>query len=40
MRVSVIGGSTVSDAEYEQAREVGRLLAERVTRSSAGDSVG
>jgi len=29
MRVSVIGGSTVSDAEYKQAREVGRLLADR-----------
>jgi len=29
MRVSVIGGSTVLDEEYELAREVGRLLAER-----------
>ena len=29
MRVSVIGGSTVSDSEYEQAREVGRVLGER-----------
>ncbi|WP_262179312.1 TIGR00725 family protein [Haloarcula laminariae] len=29
MRVSVIGGSTVTDEEYEQAREVGRLLGER-----------
>jgi hypothetical protein len=29
MRVSVIGGSTVTDAEYDRAREVGRLLAER-----------
>ena len=29
MRVSVIGGSTVTDKEYEQAREVGRLLGER-----------
>ena len=29
MRVSVIGGSTVTDSEYEQAREVGRLLGER-----------
>lgn len=29
MRVSVIGGSTVSEEEYEQTREVGRLLAER-----------
>jgi len=28
MRVSVIGGSTVGDELYEQAREVGRLLAE------------
>jgi uncharacterized protein (TIGR00725 family) len=28
MRVSVIGGSTVTDAEYERAREVGRLLGE------------
>ncbi|MFC4405771.1 TIGR00725 family protein [Haloarchaeobius iranensis] len=29
MRVSVIGGSTVSAAVYEQAVKVGRLLAER-----------
>jgi len=29
MRVSVIGGSTVTDEEYELAREVGRLLGER-----------
>jgi predicted Rossmann-fold nucleotide-binding protein len=29
MRVSVIGGGRVTEAEYEQAREVGRLLAER-----------
>ncbi|MFB6188860.1 MAG: TIGR00725 family protein [Halapricum sp.] len=29
MRVSVIGGSTVSDEHYDQAREVGRLLGER-----------
>lgn len=29
MRVSVIGGSTVSTAEYERAVAVGRLLAER-----------
>jgi len=29
MRVSVIGGSTVTDREYEQARDVGRLLGER-----------
>jgi len=29
MRVSVVGGGRVTDAEYEQAREVGRLLAER-----------
>ncbi|MFW6434859.1 MAG: TIGR00725 family protein, partial [Halovenus sp.] len=28
MRVSVIGGSTVEAALYEQAREVGRLLGE------------
>ena len=28
MRVSVIGGSTATDAEYERAREVGRLLGE------------
>lgn len=28
MRVSVIGGSTVPDSVYEQAREVGRLLGE------------
>lgn len=28
MRVSVIGGSSVSDEEYEQAVAVGRLLAE------------
>lgn len=28
MRVSVIGGSNVSDEHYEQAREVGRLLGE------------
>jgi len=28
MRVSVIGGSTVTDEQYEQAREVGRLLAD------------
>jgi len=29
MRVSVIGGSTVTDEEYEQARELGRELGER-----------
>jgi uncharacterized protein (TIGR00725 family) len=29
MRVSVIGGSTVPEAEYETARAVGRLLGER-----------
>lgn len=29
MRVSVIGGGTVTDEEYESARQVGRLLAER-----------
>jgi uncharacterized protein (TIGR00725 family) len=29
MHVSVIGGSSVSDEHYEQAREVGRLLGER-----------
>ena len=29
MRVSVIGGSTVTDGLSEEAREVGRLLAER-----------
>lgn len=29
MRVSVIGGSTVTDEEYERARSVGRLLGER-----------
>jgi hypothetical protein len=29
MRVSVIGGSTVSDQHYEQARAVGRLVGER-----------
>jgi len=29
MRVSVIGGSTVTDEQYETARELGRLLAER-----------
>jgi len=29
MRVSVVGGGRVTDAEYGQAREVGRLLAER-----------
>ena len=29
MRVSVIGGGRVTEAEYERAREVGRLLAER-----------
>lgn len=29
MRVSVIGGSTVTDEEYEEAVAVGRLLAER-----------
>jgi uncharacterized protein (TIGR00725 family) len=29
MRVSVIGGSSVSDDEYEQARRVGQLLGER-----------
>jgi uncharacterized protein (TIGR00725 family) len=28
MRVSVIGGSSVDDRTYEQAREVGRLLGE------------
>lgn len=29
MRVSVIGGSSIPDATYEQAREVGRLLGTR-----------
>jgi len=29
MRVSVVGGSTVSAADYERAREVGRILAQR-----------
>jgi uncharacterized protein (TIGR00725 family) len=29
MRVSVIGGSTVTDEEYERARELGRELGER-----------
>jgi len=29
MRVSVIGGSEVEEGTYEEAREVGRLLAER-----------
>ena len=29
MRVSVIGGSTVTDEEYERARKVGRLVGER-----------
>jgi uncharacterized protein (TIGR00725 family) len=29
MRVSVIGGSTVTDDQYEQARAVGELLGER-----------
>ena len=29
MRISVIGGSTVDDETYEEARELGRLLAER-----------
>jgi uncharacterized protein (TIGR00725 family) len=29
MRVSVIGGGTVPDEEYERARELGRLLGER-----------
>ena len=29
MRVSVIGGSTVTDADYERAWAVGRLLGER-----------
>lgn len=29
MRVSVIGGSTVSDADYERARELGEVLADR-----------
>jgi uncharacterized protein (TIGR00725 family) len=29
MRVSVIGGSTVTDEQYQQAREVGELLGER-----------
>lgn len=28
MRISVIGGSTVTDTQYEQARTVGRLLGE------------
>jgi len=28
MRVSVIGGSTVTDEQYQQAREVGQLLGE------------
>ncbi|SNZ14928.1 hypothetical protein SAMN06269185_2318 [Natronoarchaeum philippinense] len=29
MRVSVVGGGAVDESEYEQAREVGRVLAER-----------
>jgi uncharacterized protein (TIGR00725 family) len=29
MRVSVIGGATVSDKQYEQARRVGAILGER-----------
>lgn len=29
MRVSVIGGSTVTDEQYDLAREVGRVLGER-----------
>jgi len=29
MRVSVVGGGRVTEGEYEQARDVGRLLAER-----------
>lgn len=29
MRVSVVGGSTVPEEQYEAARDVGRLLAER-----------
>jgi len=29
MRVAVIGGSTVSDEQYRQARDVGRLLGKR-----------
>ena len=29
MRVSVIGGSTATGAEYERAREVGRLVGDR-----------
>ena len=29
MRVAVIGGSTVTDEQYERAREVGRLLGKR-----------
>jgi len=29
MRVSVIGGSTVTDEQYQQARDVGRLLGDR-----------
>jgi hypothetical protein len=29
MRVSVVGGGTVTDAEYETARDLGRELAER-----------
>lgn len=29
MRVSVIGGSTVTDEEYDQARELGRVIARR-----------
>ena len=29
MRVAVIGGSTVTDEQYERAREVGRVLGER-----------
>ena len=29
MRVSVVGGSRVSEPEYDRAREVGRLLGER-----------
>lgn len=29
MRVSVIGGSSVTDEEYDRARDVGRLLGER-----------
>ena len=40
MRVSVIGGSTVTDEVYDRAREVGRLLGDRGHETLCGGLTG